>query len=71
MKGRLDRWLCDYNGARPHSGKYCYGKTPLQTLKDRKGLAFEKHNALMFYKEVADRRELTDKKRASMIRYVR
>ena len=35
----------------------CYGKTPLQTFRDSQGLAFEKHHALMFYKEVADRCE--------------
>ena len=58
----LDSWLCYYNGARPHSGKYCYGKTPLQTFRDSKGLALEKHNVLRFYKEVADKCELTDKK---------
>jgi len=58
----LDSWLCYYNGARPHSGKYCYGKTPLQTFRDSKGLALEKHNELLFSKEVADKRELTDKK---------
>lgn len=55
-------WLCYYNGERPHSGKYCYGKTPLQTFMDSKGLALEKHNELMFYKEVADSCQLTDKK---------
>ncbi|GFY09283.1 IS481 family transposase [Trichonephila clavipes] len=27
----LDRWLHYYNYERPHSGKYCYGKTPIQT----------------------------------------
>lgn len=24
----LDLWLAEYNQTRPHSGKYCYGKTP-------------------------------------------
>lgn len=28
----LDEWLRQYNELRPHSGKFCYGKTPLQTL---------------------------------------
>ena len=58
----LDEWLCYYNAERPHSGKYCYGKTPLQTFMASKGLAVEKHNELMFYKEAADSRQLTDKK---------
>ncbi len=30
----LDIWLRYYNNERPHSGKYCYGKTPMQTFKD-------------------------------------
>ena len=25
----LDYWLHHYNHERPHSGKYCYGKTPI------------------------------------------
>ena len=28
----LDLWLAEYNEQRVHSGKYCYGKTPLDTL---------------------------------------
>jgi transposase InsO family protein len=27
----LDEWLREYNERRPHSGRYCYGKTPHQT----------------------------------------
>jgi hypothetical protein len=26
----LGRWLVTYNSERAHSGKYCFGKTPLQ-----------------------------------------
>lgn len=37
-----DQWLKHYNEQRPHSGKYCYGKTPLQTFMDSKYLAREK-----------------------------
>jgi len=29
----------EYNEDRPHSGKYCYGKTPWQTFKEPKHLA--------------------------------
>ncbi len=32
----LDIWLEYYNHERPHSGKYCYGKTPMQTFQDSK-----------------------------------
>jgi transposase InsO family protein len=38
----LDLWLKDYNEQRTHSGKYCYGKTPMQTLVESKPLAQEK-----------------------------
>jgi transposase InsO family protein len=38
----LDNWLQYYNEQRSHSGKYCFGKTPLQTWLDSKELAKEK-----------------------------
>ena len=38
----LDSWLDEYNGKRAHSGKYCFGKTPLQTFIDAVPLAHEK-----------------------------
>ena len=38
----LDLWLEEYNQERPHSGKYCFGKTPMQTFQDAKHLAEEK-----------------------------
>ena len=38
----LDEWLRGYNASREHSGKYCYGKTPLRTFLDSKHLAHEK-----------------------------
>ncbi|QGP49182.1 putative transposase OrfB [Piscirickettsia salmonis] len=38
----VDEWLIKYNQHRPHSGKYCYGKTPMQTFQDSKHLAQEK-----------------------------
>src|SRR6478735_7981223 len=38
----LDSWLEEYNGHRPHSGKYCFGKTPMQTFLDSRHLAHEK-----------------------------
>ena len=37
-----DEWLREYNESRPHSGKYCYGKTPMQTFLDSLPLAKEK-----------------------------
>jgi len=38
----LDVWLAQYNNDRPHSGKYCFGKTPMQTFKDSIPLVKEK-----------------------------
>ena len=34
LQADLDLWLDEYNRTRPHSGKYCYGKTPMQTFLD-------------------------------------
>jgi len=38
----LDEWLLFYNTERPHSGRYCYGKTPMQTFKESLNLAKDK-----------------------------
>jgi transposase InsO family protein len=38
----LDAWLRLYNEQRPHQGRWCYGKTPLQTFIDSIPLAKEK-----------------------------
>lgn len=38
----LDEWVDSYNKERTHSGKYCYGKTPMQTFLDTIHLAREK-----------------------------
>lgn len=38
----LDEWMDYYNQGRPHSGRYCYGKTPMQTFQDSKDLAQKK-----------------------------
>lgn len=38
----LDLWLEEYNTQRPHTGKYCFGKTPLQTLLDSLPMTKEK-----------------------------
>lgn len=38
----LDNWIREYNEDRTHSGKYCFGKTPMQTFIDSIPLAKEK-----------------------------
>jgi len=35
----MDQWLNFYNNERSHSGRYCFGKTPVQTFMDSKSLA--------------------------------
>jgi transposase InsO family protein len=38
----LDEWMNYYNQERPHSGRYCFGKTPMQTFVESLPLAKEK-----------------------------
>jgi transposase InsO family protein len=38
----LDAWVVEYNNDRPHQGRWCYGKTPSQTMLDALPLAKEK-----------------------------
>jgi transposase InsO family protein len=38
----LDAWIAHYNNERPHSGRYCYGKTPMQTFIESLPLAKQK-----------------------------
>jgi transposase InsO family protein len=42
LQADLDDWLIRYNERRPHSGKYCFGKTPMQTFMDSRQLAWDK-----------------------------
>ena len=42
LQVELDSWIDWYNKERTHSGKYCYGKTPWDTLIASKHLALEK-----------------------------
>ncbi len=39
----VNEWLRQYNETRPHSGKHCYGKTPMQTFLDAKQIAQSKN----------------------------
>lgn len=42
LQSDLDAWIDYYNNHRPHSGRYCYGKTPMETFSDSRHLAKEK-----------------------------
>ena len=48
LQSDVDNWLKTYNELRPHSGKYCYGKTPYQTFLDSKKIAKEKNISNLF-----------------------
>ena len=42
LQADLDAWLVEYNEQRPHQGRWCYGKTPMQTFIDTLPVAKEK-----------------------------
>jgi len=42
LQADVDAWMESYNAERTHSGKYCYGKTPLQTFLESATLALDK-----------------------------
>jgi transposase InsO family protein len=46
----IDQWISFYNQQRPHSGRYCFGKTPMQTFTDSKELAKAKDVNNLFIK---------------------
>jgi hypothetical protein len=56
----VDSWLLGYNNNRAHSGKYCYGKTPMQTFLDYKHIAIEKSNESLYNNNISDSRYLND-----------
>ncbi len=55
-----DEWIRYYNEERPHSGKYCYGKTPMQTFLDSKKIALEKNNEKAYAISLSDKCELSN-----------
>jgi len=42
LQADLDQWMEKYNQVRTHQGRWCYGKTPMQTFNDTIPLAKEK-----------------------------
>jgi transposase InsO family protein len=42
IQADVDVWMEGYNTERPHSGKYCYGKTPLRTFIESAKLAHDR-----------------------------
>jgi len=45
----LDAWLFEYNEVRTHQGRYCFGRTPMQTFTEARHIAREK--SLLDYSE--------------------
>ena len=44
----LDDWVEQYNRERTHTGKHCFGRTPLQTFRETKHLAQAKQLDILF-----------------------
>ena len=42
LQADLDSWMKEYNELRSHQGRWCFGKTPMQTFLDALPLAREK-----------------------------
>ena len=42
LQADLDLWMRAFNEVRPHQGKWCFGKTPIQTFLDALPIAIEK-----------------------------
>ena len=42
LQADLDAWMREYNTVRTHQGRWCYGKTPMQTFIDMLPVAREK-----------------------------
>ena len=42
IQADVDAWMESYNAERTHSGKYCYGKTPMQTFVESAKLAYDR-----------------------------
>jgi transposase InsO family protein len=53
IQADLDEWMAYYNAERPHSGRYCDGRSPNQTFSDTKHLASEKMIDTLFPQEVS------------------
>jgi transposase InsO family protein len=44
LQADLDAWITSYNEERTHQGRWCFGKTPMQTFLDSANLAREKQD---------------------------
>jgi hypothetical protein len=56
----IDDWVDSYNCTRPHSRRYCYGKTPMQTFLDSKQIVQQKMLERQYEDRIGD--EVKNKK---------
>ena len=42
LQADLDAWVAEYNEQRPHQGRWCFGKTPMETFLTSLSIAIEK-----------------------------
>lgn len=54
LQADVNEWLKHYNDERPHSGRYCYGKTPMQTFMDSKHIASAKNLPVLYDRKVIE-----------------
>ena len=68
----VDEWLRKFNYEHPHSGKFCFGKTPYQTLLDVKHIAYEKNPTMLnsIHKEVYNPSDLSDQSDTLNVSYI-
>ena len=43
LQADVDAWVEAFNEDRPHQGRWCFGKTPIQTWRDGVSIAKEKN----------------------------
>ena len=55
LQADLDLWIDEYNQARTHQGRYCFGKTPMQTFLDATPLELP---PIFLDTDLSDRRQL-------------
>jgi hypothetical protein len=62
----LDVWITEYNEHRPHQGRWCFGKTPMQTFLDALPLAKEKLMAAWCARDLAPHPRKSSEKQSAI-----
>jgi Integrase core domain len=53
LQSDVDEWIDYYNTQRPHSGRYCNGRTPMQTWNESLYLTKEKMLDTLYQKDIS------------------